>query len=171
MRKPKTHRRTKRSLKRTKRTQKRTKTYKHKKNGGDGSVNYVISSHGQLLGTTFTVPDNVTIIFYCCKDEILYCSDNSPQNICSGKLPRTINEVNERDIKQSQKIYGDSVTSDYQLYADEKIGDIFRCSESNTTKVEIPLQTTLSKMIKKINKHSKKNNDEEIIVHCLFCRA
>ena len=167
MRKPKTHRRSKRSHRRSKGSQKRTKTYKHKKNGGDGSVNYVISSHGQLLGTTFTVPDNVTIIFYCCKDEILYCSDNSPQNICSGKLPRTINEAKERDIKQSQKIYGDSVTSDYKLYADEKIGDIFRCSESKTTKVKIPLQETLSKMIDEINN----SKDEEIIVHCLFCRA
>lgn len=136
---------------------------------GGGSVNYVISSHGVLLESKFIVPDNVTIIFYCCKDEILYCSDNSPQNICSGKLPRTINEDN--DIKQSQKIYGDgeTVTSDYELYADEKIGDIFRCSEGKTTKVEIPWQTTtLSEMIKEINKHSK---DKEIIVHCLFCRA
>ena len=169
MRKPKTHRRTKRSLKRTKRTQKRTKTYKHKKNGGDGSVNYVISSHGQLLGSKFKVPDNVTIIFYCCKDEILYCSDNSPQNICSGKLPRTINEVNERDIKQSQKIYGDSVTSDYHIYKDKygRFGEIFRCSKGNAREVQIPWKTTLSGMIEEINK----NNDEEIIVHCLFCRA
>ena len=169
MRKPKTLRRTKK-LKRTKRTQKRTKTYKYKKNGGDGSVNYVISSHGQLLGSKFKVPDNVTIIFYCCKDEILYCSDNSPQNICSGKLPRTINEVNERDIKQSQKIYGDSITSDYHIYKDKsgRFGEIFRCSKGKAIEVEIPWQTTtLSSMIKEINK----NNDEEIIVHCLFCRA
>lgn len=168
MRKPKTLRRTKK-LKRTKRTQKRTKTYKYKKNGGDGSVNYVISSHGQLLGSKFKVPDNVTIIFYCCKDEILYCSYNSPQNICSGKLPRTINEDN--DIKQSQKIYGDSVTSDYHIYKDKygRFGEIFICSKGKAIEVEIPWQTTtLSEMIKEINEHSK---DEEIIVHCLFCRA
>ena len=171
MRKPKTLRRTKRSHRRSKRTQKRTKTYKYKKNGGDGSVNYVISSHGVLLKTTFTVPDNVTIIFYCCKDEILYCSDNSPQNICSGKLPRTINEAKERDIKQSQKIYGDSVTSDYHIYKDKygRFGEIFICSKGKAIEVEIPWQTTtLSEMIKEINEHSK---DEEIIVHCLFCRA
>jgi hypothetical protein len=167
MRKPKTLRRTKK-LKRTKRTQKRTKTYKHKKNGGDGSVNYVISSHGVLLESKFRVPDNVTIIFYCRRGEILYCSYNSPKNICSGKLPRTINE--DDDIKQCQTIYGGTETSDYHIYKDEfgRFGEIFRCIDDEKKEVQIPWKTTLSKMIKEINKHSK---DEEIIVHCLFCRA
>lgn len=161
-----------------KKSHRKTKGYR---GGGGNEINYVISSHGSELESEFTIPENVTIVFYCKKGKILYCSNESPENICSGSLPTVQSKVNtdiKNDIKPCHIIFGGATTSDYSLipdYMDEdgQFGEIFKCHAGKAILAKIPWQMKLSEMIHEIKEHSNRdgNKNKQLIIHCLFCRT
>ena len=164
-----------------KKSQRKTKGNKKINRGGGNKINYIISSHGSELESEFTIPENVTIVFYCNKGEILYCSNESPENICAGSLPTVESEDNadiKNDLKPCHIIFGGATTSDYSLipdYMDEdgQFGEIFKCHTGKAILAKIPWQIKLSEMINEIKEHSNRdgNRNKQLIIHCLFCRT
>jgi hypothetical protein len=178
----------KKTLKRknNKKQRKTLKTIKKRKTqkGGNNTIHYIISSHGEILPreNLYMIPDHVKINFYGHQGEILYCTNHSPKDICKGILPSVelYDEINKYAYKEAlpvvQTLFGPAETSfDYIIYPDlnERFGEIYVCDGKKLTLAKIPWQLEFSDLLKEITHYSHKYypRKSEIVVHCLFCRV
>ena len=160
------------------------KTLKKNIKGGNNTIHYIISSHGEILPreNLYTIPENVKINFYGHQGNILYCTNHSPQDICEGILPSVERYEEEDDwtyidpLPVVQTLFGPVETAfDYIIYPDlnERFGEIYVCDGNKLTLTKIPWQLEFSSLLEEITHYSQKHypRKSEIVVHCLFCRV
>ena len=141
-------------------------------------MNYIISSHGVKTNSPkFTLPENVTLKFYCAED----CSLTMTRGYAVFGL---IYGWKEENLRPVEVISGNEEVDNYELWngqfrplAEDPLQDvngIFAIDgETQLPCIEkMSEQMTLKEAVKKCVNYSKASKDKkDIVIHCLFCRA
>lgn len=142
-------------------------------------MNYIISSHGVKTDSPkFTLPKNVTLKFYCAED----CSLTMTRGYAVFGL---IYGWKENNLRPVEVISGNQEVDNYELWngqfrplAEDPLQDVNGIFAIDGI-TQLPCIENLS-MVKNLkdavdecvtNSKNKSEEDENIIIHCLFCRA